>query len=56
MAGTPVAGLADFYRKLWALGDAGVEVPLDLLQGMSPRTATVRSGDRYRYLKLDQTF
>jgi S1-C subfamily serine protease len=56
LAGTPVAGLADFYRKLWALGDAGVEVPLNLLQGMSPRTAMVSSGDRYRYLKLDQTF
>ena len=56
VAGAPVAGLEDFYRKLWGLGDAGVEVPLNLLQGTSPRTTTVRSGDRYRYLKLDPTF
>ena len=36
VAGAPVEGLADFYRKLWGLGDAGVEVPLDLLQGAEP--------------------
>jgi S1-C subfamily serine protease len=56
VAGAPVVGLVDFYRKLWALGDAGVLVPLNVLQGVSPRTATVRSADRYRYLKLDPTF
>ena len=56
VAGAPVEGLIDFYRKLWDLGDAGVEVPLNLLQGMSPETVMVRSGDRYRYLKLDPTF
>jgi len=56
VAGIPVQSLADLYRKLWSLGDAGVEVPLNLLQGMSPRTANVRSADRYRYLKLDPTF
>jgi serine protease DegQ len=54
--GVPVDGLIDFYRKLWNLGDAGVEVPLNLLQGNSPRTLNVRSGDRYRFLRLDPTF
>lgn len=31
--GVPVNGLADFYRKVWALGPAGVQGPLTLLQG-----------------------
>ncbi|NIM97048.1 MAG: PDZ domain-containing protein, partial [candidate division Zixibacteria bacterium] len=25
-----VSGLADFYRKVWALGRAGVDVPLSV--------------------------
>ncbi|HYB20608.1 MAG TPA: S1C family serine protease, partial [Thermodesulfobacteriota bacterium] len=29
-----VNGLADFYREVWSLGKAGVEVPLSLLQGV----------------------
>ena len=56
VSGMPVEGLADLYRKLWQLGDAGVDVPLNLLQGMSPRTLSVPSGDRYRFLRLDPTF
>jgi S1-C subfamily serine protease len=56
IGGAPVFGLADFYRKLWSFGDAGVTVPLDLLQGVETKTTTVRSGDRYRYLKLNPTY
>ena len=56
VGGVPVVGLVDFYRTLWGLGEAGVEVPLNLLQGMSPHTASIRSGDRYRFLRLDPTF
>ena len=56
IGGAPVFGLADFYRKLWSLGDAGVTVPLDLLQGVETKTTPVRSGDRYRYLKLNPTY
>jgi len=48
----PVEGLSDFYRKVWALGQAGVEVPLGVLQGNEIRHLTIRSGDRYRYLRL----
>jgi hypothetical protein len=47
-----VGGLADFYRKVWALGKAGVEVPLGVLQGVEMRGIVVRSGDRYQFLKL----
>jgi len=46
-----VAGLADFYRKVWALGKAGVGVPLGILQGTRIRDIKVRSGDRYQYLR-----
>jgi S1-C subfamily serine protease len=56
LGGTPVGGLVDFYRKLWSLGDAGVTAPLDLLQGVDTRATSVRSGDRYRFLKLNPTY
>ena len=56
VGGAPVAGLTDFYRKLWSLGDAGVTVPLDLLQGAETRAMAVRSANRYRYLKLNPTY
>lgn len=48
----PVNGLSDFYRKVWALGKAGVEVPLGVLQGIETRKITVHSGDRHQFLKL----
>ena len=46
-----VTGLADFLRKVWALGSAGVTVPLRILQGTEIRNITVRSADRYRFLQ-----
>ncbi len=51
--GAPVNDLADFYRKLWALGVPGVTVPLTVLTREGLREIRVRSGDRYDYLKLD---
>jgi S1-C subfamily serine protease len=56
IGGTPVEGLIDFYRKLWSRGAAGIKVPLDLLQGIKTREIAVKSGDRYRYLKLNPSF
>lgn len=47
----PVTGLSDFYRKVWALGRAGVKVVLGVLQGAEIRNITIRSGDRYRYFR-----
>jgi len=41
-----VQGMADFYRKVWALGDAGVDVPLTVLQGIAIRNVTVQSARR----------
>lgn len=43
--------LADLYRKVWALGNAGVEVTLSILKGTEIRDITVRSGDRYKFLQ-----
>ena len=54
--GIQVNGLADFYRKLWGQGEAGVDVPLDVLQGMAVGSVVVKSGDRYRYLRLNPTY
>ncbi len=53
--GDPVSGLADFYRKVWALGDAGVQVPLTLLQGSHIKEVEIRSSDRYQYLRIRPT-
>ena len=49
-----VEGQADFFRKIWALGTAGVDVPVSILRGTEIQEVTVRSDDRYKYLKLDQ--
>ena len=54
--GVQVHGLMDFYRALWARGQAGVEVRLDVLQGMAVRPVAIKSGDRYRYLRLNPTY
>lgn len=47
-----VKGLADFYRKVWALGEAGVDVPVSILQGTEIRDLVVHSADRSQYLRL----
>jgi len=47
-----VIGLADFYRKVWALGSAGVDVPLRVLQGIEIRDINVHSSDRYLFFSL----
>jgi S1-C subfamily serine protease len=47
-----VSGLADFYRRVWAVGNAGVEVPLSILQGIRIRDLGVKSADRYQYFPL----
>jgi len=51
VADQPVAGLADFYRKAWALGPAGVEVPFTLMRGGERVGAVLRSIDRNDFLK-----
>jgi S1-C subfamily serine protease len=45
---TPVKSLADFFRHIWALGPAGVKVPLSILQETQIRDISVHSADRYQ--------
>ena len=47
----PVSGQADFYRKVWALGNAGVEVPISILRETEIKDITLNSIDRYQLLK-----
>jgi S1-C subfamily serine protease len=49
-----VKGVADFYRKVWALGEAGVDIPLSILQGTQIRDIIVHSADRQQFFKISQ--
>src|SRR5262245_25522558 len=48
--------LADFYRKVWAQGGAGVDVALDVLQDSQLRRIEVKSINRLDHLKLKSSF
>lgn len=50
--GKAVNGLADFYRKVWEVGNAGVDIPLSLLRGTQIRDITVPSANRHQFLLL----
>ncbi|MBP2314520.1 S1C family serine protease [Azospirillum soli] len=56
VGGQRFKNLADFYRKLWGLGPAGVAVPLEVMRGAKLEPVTVPSADRYRTLKLNPSF
>lgn len=56
LAGQPLRGSADFYQRLWQSGQAGVEVQLNVLQGMDVRTITVETADREQYLRQPRTY
>jgi S1-C subfamily serine protease len=56
VAGQRPADMAAFYRRIWALGPPGTEVPLDLIQGGVPRRVVVKSADRYAWLKLKRSY
>ncbi|MEA2928003.1 MAG: hypothetical protein QOG38_431 [Hyphomicrobiales bacterium] len=51
VAGREVSELSTMFRKVWSLGDAGVEVPLLIYRDGRTFEATVTSGDRTRFLK-----
>jgi S1-C subfamily serine protease len=42
----PVVGLANMFRRVWSLGAAGVDVPLNVLRNTEKMQLNVRSGDR----------
>jgi S1-C subfamily serine protease len=51
VAGRPIAGLADFYTKLWALGPAEVVAPLRLQREGDSFDVEIRTIDRASRLK-----
>jgi S1-C subfamily serine protease len=48
--------LGDLYRRLWAMGAAGVVVPIDVISGGQGRRVEVPSVNRLDSLKLKSTF
>jgi S1-C subfamily serine protease len=54
VAGEPVADLAGFFRQVWALGKAGVRVPLTVRRDGEVVKLSVISGDRERFLVTPQ--
>jgi S1-C subfamily serine protease len=51
VAGAEVSDLAEFFRKVWSLGTAGVEVPLTIFRDGRTFEARIVSGDRNSFLK-----
>ena len=49
--GQPVADLVAMFRAVWALGDAGVEVPLTVFRDGDTMEIRVRSADRSDFFK-----
>lgn len=51
VGGTEVRNLAGLFRRVWSLGQAGVEVPLRAYRDGKTLDLRVKSGDRNRFLK-----
>ncbi|MGE0724134.1 MAG: S1C family serine protease [Alphaproteobacteria bacterium] len=51
VGGAEVSGLAGFFRRVWSLGQAGVEVPLTIFRDGRTMDVGVQSADRRRFLK-----
>jgi S1-C subfamily serine protease len=49
-----VEGLGDFYRKLWASGPAGAEVPMRIVRDGRETWLRVKTADRSSFLKKPQ--
>ena len=54
--GQGIQGQADFYLKLWKSGDAGVDIPLDVLRAGKVEKITVKSIDRDKYYRPKTTY
>jgi S1-C subfamily serine protease len=51
VAGRDVNDLAGFFRRIWAQGDAGVEVPITVYRDGETMELRVKSSERNRFLK-----
>ena len=53
VAGQPISKLAELFRRIWSLGEAGVVVPLAIRRDNADRRADVHSVDRDRRLRSE---
>jgi S1-C subfamily serine protease len=51
VGGAPVSDLAGLFRRIWRLGDAGVEIPLTVVRDAKRREMIVKSADRGACMK-----
>jgi S1-C subfamily serine protease len=51
VAGEPIRGLAELFRRIWRLGPAGVEVPVAFARKGAIMRANLKSADRNDFLK-----
>ena len=56
VGGDGVRTQAEFYRKVWARGGAGTDIPLRVLQGIDVRDVMVHSIDRVEYFRPRTTY
>lgn len=49
-----VAGLADFYRKVWSSGPAGAELPMRIVRDGRDAWLRIKSADRNSFLRKPQ--
>jgi serine protease Do len=56
VGGETVRTQSDFYKKVWARGGAGTEIPLKVLQGVDLKDVPVVSIDRVEYFKPRTTY
>jgi serine protease Do len=55
LSGKKIDNLPDFYRRLWAAGEPGVEVTLKVLKGAEVVDVKVRSIDRAENIRKKPT-
>ncbi|HEY1452229.1 MAG TPA: S1C family serine protease [Roseiarcus sp.] len=51
VGGSEIEGLADFYRKVWTRGPAGVEIPLEIVRDGRVIGLRIHSADRSSFMK-----
>ncbi len=51
VGGSEIESLGDFYRRVWSLGPAGVEVPIKIVRDGRAIDLRVRSADRATFMK-----
>ena len=60
LGGHPIESQLDFYRRLWRSGEPGSEIDVNILpkgaNDLKIRKFTVKSGDRYNWLKINWSY